>query len=324
MRQLDPALAAYLARIPPSDIAKLTPRMFRGVLRAAALARPVETRPPVAAIEDVSLPGAAGPLAARLYRPDEGPCPTLVFFHGGGWVAGDIETHDVIARLIARLARTVVVSVTYRQPPEAPFPAAFHDAFAAIRAVHRRPPGGTDRIAVGGDSAGGNLAAAVALACRDQGLPLAAQLLLYPIADVAGHYRDPAINALYPSRADNASGYLLTLDLMGWFAEAYVGQTEAVDWRASPMRALNVGGVAPAIVATASFDPLRDEGQAYVARLAEAGVGVRSHTGEGLIHGYFGMTDVSEPARAEVERVCADLKLVLAGASPSAIPRKPR
>lgn len=260
----------------------------------------------------MSLPGAAGPLAARLYRPAEGRRPTLVFFHGGGWVAGDIETHDAVARLIARLTGAAVLSVAYRQPPEAPFPAAFDDALAAVRAVHRQPPGGTDRIAVGGDSAGGNLAAAVALACRDEGMPLAAQLLLYPITDVAGRYRDAAINALYPSRAENASGYLLTLDLMAWFAEAYIDGTAAADWRASPMRAMDVSNVAPAIVATARFDPLRDEGRAYAARLMEAGDSVRSHAGEGLIHGYFGMTDICESARAEVERVCADLKLALA------------
>lgn len=321
---LDPALAAYLARIPPSDIARLTPQMFRGVLRAAALARPVETRPPVARVDTLQVSGAAGPLAARLYRPGDGPRPTLVFFHGGGWVAGDLETHDVPARLIARLTQAVVVSVAYRQPPEAPFPAAFEDALAATRAIANDPPGGTGVIAVIGDSAGGNLAAAVALACRADAIPLAAQCLLYPITDVAGLYRAPEINALYPSRASNAAGYLLTLDLMAWFAASYVPAETALDWRVSPLRTDDLTGAAPAVVATSSFDPLRDEGIAYACRLEAAGVPVRRHEGKGLVHGYFGMTDVCAPARIEVERVCADLRSLLSDDALPAAGRPPR
>ena len=172
----------------------------------------------MASVEEVAVPGPAGDLAARVYRPEEsGPVPTVVLFHGGGWVVGDLDTHDNAARSICRDARAVVVSVDYRLAPEAPFPAAVDDAVAATAwvAAHLADLGGDDRLAVAGDSAGGNLAAVVAQHARDTGGPaIAAQLLVYPAVDVLGEY---------PSRAENGTGYFLDLPTMAWFMGHYAG-----------------------------------------------------------------------------------------------------
>ncbi len=239
----------------------------------------------------------------------------MVFFHGGGWVAGDLETHDRQARLLAIETGAVVVSVDYRRPPETRFPGAFDDSLAALRDVtaHIADFGGdAARIGVAGDSAGGNLAAAVAIACRDAGIPLAAQLLVYPVTDVAGNYADPTENARFPSRAENAQGYFLSRAVMEWFAGHYLGDAgHGEDWRASPLRATNLAGLAPAVVCTAWFDPLRDEGRAYAEALAAADVTTRYHHGAGLIHGYFGLGDASETARLEAQRARADFKAML-------------
>jgi acetyl esterase len=239
----------------------------------------------------------------------------VVFFHGGGWVAGDLETHDRQARLLAIETGAVVVSVDYRRPPETRFPGAFEDGFAALRDVIARIVefgGDSTRVGVAGDSAGGNLAAATAIACRDAGFELAAQLLVYPVTDVAGAYADATENARYPSRAENAEGYFLSRAVMQWFAGHYLEDAKhGTDWRVSPLRAKSLAGLAPAVVCTAWFDPLRDEGKAYADALAAAGVATKYHDGLGLIHGNFGLGEASQTARLEAQRARADFKAML-------------
>jgi acetyl esterase len=264
---------------------------------------------------DAKVKGAAGPLAARTYRVSDQKSPTVVFFHGGGWVAGDLETHDRQARLLAIETGAVVVSVDYRRPPETRFPGAFEDGFAAVCDIIERIGefgGDLARVGVAGDSAGGNLAATVAIACRDAGVKLAAQLLVYPVTDVAGNYADATENARFPSRAENAEGYFLSRAVMEWFAGHYLDDAKhGADWRVSPLRAKTLAGLAPAIVCTAWFDPLRDEGDAYATALQAAGVATRHYRGAGLIHGYFGLGEASETARHEAQRARADFKGLL-------------
>src|SRR5580704_4559442 len=295
---LDPVIANIIPLLPLRDPAVMTPQSARDALRALAASRAHVPPPPVSTVGDISVKGAAGPLAARVYRVSREKSPTVVFFHGGGWVAGDLETHDRQARLLAIETDSVVVSVDYRRPPETRFPGAFDDAYAAVRDVTIRIAafgGDRARVGVAGDSAGGNLAAAVAIACRDAGIDLAAQLLVYPVTDVAGNYADAKTDARFPSRAENAEGYFLSRAVMQWFAGHYLEHAEhGLDWRVSPLRAKNLAGLAPAVVCTAWFDPLRDEGRAYAEALAAAGVGTQYHHGAGLIHGYFGLVAASE------------------------------
>jgi acetyl esterase len=207
------------------------------------------------------------------------------------------------------------VSVDYRRPPETRFPGAFEDSLAAMRDVSARIAefgGDSARLGVAGDSAGGNLAAAVAIGCRDAGITLAAQLRVYPVTDVAGNYADATENARFPSRTENAEGYFLSRAVMEWFAGHYLEDARhGQDWRVSPLRAKSLAGLAPAVVCTAWFDPLRDEGRAYAEALAAADVPTKYHHGAGLIHGYFGLGDASETARFEAQRARADFKAML-------------
>jgi acetyl esterase len=312
---LDPVVAQIIPLLPLRDPTIMTPQSARDALRALAASRAAVPPPQVASAIDIEVKGAAGRLAARVYRVSDKQSPTVVFFHGGGWVAGDLETHDRQARLLAIDTGAVVVSVDYRRPPEVRFPGAFEDAFAATRDVIARIAefgGDAKRVGVAGDSAGGNLAAAVAIACRDAGIDLAAQLLVYPVTDVAGGFADATENARFPSRAENAEGYFLTSATMQWFAAHYLGDlNQGADWRVSPLRATSHGGLAPAVVCTAWFDPLRDEGKAYADALRAAGVAAKYHHGAGLIHGYFGLGDASQTARAEAQRARADFKAML-------------
>jgi acetyl esterase/lipase len=312
---LDPVIAQIIPLLPLRDPAVMTPQSARDALRALAAARAAVPPPPVSEVTDTQVKGAAGPLAARVYRVSRQKSPTVVFFHGGGWVAGDLETHDRQARRLAIETGAVVVSVDYRRPPETRFPGAFEDAFAAVRDVFARiAEFGQDRARVGvaGDSAGGNLAAAAGIACRDAGLDLAAQLLVYPVTDVAGNYADADANARFPSRAENAEGYFLSRAVMEWFSGHYLDHpSHGTDWRVSPLRAKSHAGLAPAVVCTAWFDPLRDEGRAYAEALAAAGVATRYHHGAGLIHGYFGLGEASETARLEAQRARADFRVML-------------
>jgi acetyl esterase len=314
---LDPVVAQIIPLLPLRDPETMTPQSARNALRALAAARAAVPPPPVMSANDTKVQGASGPLAARVYRNSDGKSPTIVFFHGGGWVAGDLETHDRQARLLAIETGAVVISVDYRRPPETRFPGAFEDAFAAVKDVVGRIAefgGDVARVGVAGDSAGGNLAAVVAIACRDAGIKLAAQLLVYPITDVAGNYADAKENARFPSRAENADGYFLSRAVMEWFAGHYLADlSHGTDWRVSPLRAKNLVGLAPAIVCTAWFDPLRDEGKAYAGALAAAGVATKYYQGAGLIHGYFGLGEASETARREAQRARADFKALLEG-----------
>jgi acetyl esterase len=240
----------------------------------------------VASVLDRTVPGPAGEIPVRVYTPaGEGPLPVVVYFHGGGWVIGDLEVVDQPCRQLASAAGAIVVSVDYRLAPEHRYPAAFDDSYAATVWVgaHAAEIGGDPaRLAVAGDSAGGNLAAAVALAARDRGGPeLAAQLLIYPVTD---------FNFGTASYQDNREGYLLTKGSMQWFWAHYLGAQDLdKDPYACPLRADSLVGLPPAYVATSEYDPLRDEGEAYARRLEEAGVAVTAKRFDGLLHGFFWM-----------------------------------
>ena len=312
---LDPVVAQIIPQLPLRDPRTMTPQSAREALRTLAAARAAVAPPAVNSVEDITVNGAAGPIAARVYRVSDARAPTVVFFHGGGWVAGDLDTHDRQARYLAIETGAVVVSVDYRRPPEVRFPGAFEDAFAAVSDIARRIAafgGAPKTLGVAGDSAGGNLAACTAIACRDAGIALAGQMLVYPVTDTLGGFADATENARFPSRTENADGYFLSRDVMEWFCGHYLAdRADGADWRVSPLRAKNLAGVAPAVVCTAWFDPLRDEGVAYAKALSAAGVATTHHPGFGLIHGYFGLGEASDTARAEAQRVRADFKKLL-------------
>ena len=265
--------------------------------------------PEVAEVRDLTLPGPAGAVPVRLFRgrdcPADAPAPTLVYYHGGGWVIGDLDTHDGICRHLANAARCRVLSVHYRLAPEQAFPASVDDSLAVLRHVVSSDGAalGVDpaRVAVGGDSAGGNLAAVAAIAARDEGIPLALQLLLYPGTDLGGHH---------PSYALDLSGFPLTAVTMRWFVDHYVpNRADRSDWRASPLRAPSLAGVAPAYVMTCGFDPLRDEGIAFADRLAMDGVRVwRVHHADQL-HGFLTMGKVIRASAAALDMAAAALRL---------------
>jgi acetyl esterase len=232
----------------------------------------------------------------------------FVFYHGGGWVIGDLETHDVQCRQVTAGAGIAVVAVDYRLAPEHKFPAAADDAWAATQWIvaHAGELGvDASRLAVGGDSAGGNLAAVVALMARDAGAPsIKLQVLVYPVTDVGAETR---------SYQDFAEGYMLTRDSMRWFIAHYLkAKEEALDWRASPLRARSLEGVAPALIVTAGFDPLRDEGAAYADRLRGAGVTVDYVCYGGMVHGFMPMGRLIETGNRAIAHVAASLRQALA------------
>ena len=272
------------------------------ILGMVALAGEPES---IARIENRTVPGPAGQIPVRIYTPvGTAPFPVLVYFHGGGWVIGNLDTHDGICRSLANRVGCLVVSVDYRLAPEHRFPAAPEDCYAATRwlAEHAGSLGGDKgRIAVGGDSAGGNLAAVVALMARDRGGPkLAFQLLVYPATDTDFETR---------SYRENSEGYFLTRADMVWFWNHYAPRDE--DRRnpyAAPLRAASLRGLPPALVITAEFDPLCDDGNAYAARLREDGVPVRLSQQDGLIHGFFQMGAVIDRGRASVDEASRALK----------------
>lgn len=313
--RLDPDLEKILPLLPLRNAATLTPARARAELVALAESRKDVPLPELAVAKDIAVDGAAGPIAARLFATGRTPAPTIVYFHGGGWVAGDLFTHERQARTLALEADAVVLSVDYRRPPETPFPGAFEDCLAATRwaAANIGKLGGDPaRLAVAGDSAGGNLAAAVAQASRKGGPRLAAQLLIYPAVDLAGNYGAATENAKYPSRQQNADGYFLTGDAMRFFAGHYLpNPKDGEDPRASPLRNADLAGLPRAVITTAEFDPLRDEGEAYAAALKKAGVEVVYFREAGMVHGYFGMGAASPAADAARRRATAAFKAML-------------
>jgi acetyl esterase len=241
--------------------------------------------------------------AMRVYRPVAGETlPALMYFHGGGWTIGDVDTHDVLCRQLAVGARCVVFSVDYRLAPEHPFPAAVDDCFAATRYVADNAAKlKIQGIAVGGDSAGGNLAATVALLARDAGGPaLAFQLLIYPATD-------QRLNT--PSHERNGQGYLLTRDAMLYFRHAYLPkENDWTDWRASPLLAKSLANLPPALVITAGYDPLLDEGRAYADKLRAAGVQVAYREFADMVHGFILFGGVLDTANIAVAECCAALR----------------
>jgi len=264
---------------------------------------------PVAEMRELAVPSQGGEaIPARLYRgagtTAGETAPALVYFHGGGWVIGNLETHDSLCRHIANAAGCVVLSVDYRLAPEHKFPAAVEDAFAATSWVAAEAETlriDRERIAVGGDSAGGNLAAVVSLLARDRGAPrLSYQLLLYPPLDCG---------AAHPSHARFAEGYLLTRPTLLWFYNHYLRDTADIDdWRASPLRAPDLAGVPPAFVLISGNDMLCDEGEAYARRLQECGVPVRLRQFPDQIHGFLTMGKIVRAAQPALDEVASALR----------------
>jgi acetyl esterase len=310
VKALHPQAAALLERAAKSPLppyydvpAAVARRLYRDT-RGALTPDP----PAVESAQLLLAPGAAGPVPVRAYRPkgagkDE-ILPALVYFHGGGWVIGDLDTHDVVCRTLCNGARCAVYSVEYRKAPESPFPAAVEDCLAALSfvagqaAVLKIDPA---RIAVGGDSAGGNLAAVCALHTRDAGGPaLSFQLLIYPATDQRmGH----------PSIDGNGEGYLLTRKSMLYFRGHYLPRKEDwLDWRASPLLARSLAGLPPAWVMTAGFDPLLDEGRAYAERLKEEGVAVEYREYADMVHGFVTMGRALDAASVALGDCAAALK----------------
>ena len=305
-----PQLRAYLQQVAEAGlpaIQALEPAAARAQFEAAMKARLATfPPPPVAGVEDRTVPGPAGPIPVRVYRPSEAAGqPVLAYFHGGGHVIGSLDTHDTIARNLCREAGCLVVSVDYRMGPEHPFPAAVDDCFAVVRwlaghgAEIRADPG---RIAVGGDSAGGNLAAVAALLARDEGGPaLRHQLLVYPVTD----YR--CRGASYERYA---RGYgTLEAESMRWFRRHYLADPAAADdWRASPLLADDHAGLPPALVITAECDVLHDEGVAYAERLAASGTACEHAGFSGMIHGFFGLLGIAGAAAEAHTRAARALR----------------
>jgi len=261
--------------------------------------------PEIASVEDRRIQGPAGEIPIRVYTPESRVAqPIVVYFHGGGFVIGSLSSHDPLCRVLAGRIPAIVVAVDYRLAPEHPFPAAAEDAYAAVRWVadHARELGGDPaRIAVAGDSAGGNLSAVVSLLARERGGPkLVHQMLIYPVTDFSFETR---------SHIDNAEGYLLTRPLMDWFLGHYFsGPTPRSDPRFAVLRVADLGGLPPATVLTAEFDPLRDEGESYGARLRAAGVPVAVMRYDGMIHGFLPQPALFPQAAEAIDAVSGALR----------------
>jgi len=311
---LHPQVAALLERAARSPLpayydvpAAVARRLYRDT-RGALTPDP----PAVESVQLLMAPGKAGPVPLRAYRPrgagKEEILPALVYYHGGGWVIGDLDTHDVVCRTLCNAARCTVFSVEYRKAPESPFPAAVDDCFSALSFISAAAGSlkiSPKQLAVGGDSAGGNLATVTALLARDAGgaafsSPLSFQVLIYPAADQRmGH---DSINR-------NGEGYLLTKKSMECFRGHYLpNPKDWHDWRASPLLAMSLKGLPPAYVITAGFDPLLDEGREYAERMQREGVQVEYRNHADMVHGFITMGRVLETANAALADCARALK----------------
>jgi len=305
-----PQVAAILERVarsplpPYYEVPPTVARRFYRDTRAPLTPDP----PPVESVQLLLAPGAAGPVPVRAYRPKgagkDRILPALVYFHGGGWVIGDLDTHDVVCRTLANGARCAVFSVEYRKAPEAPFPAAVDDCFSALSFVSGNASSlkvNAKQIAVGGDSAGGNLATVMALTARDRGGPaISFQVLIYPGADQ---------RMAHPSIKRNGEGYLLTEKIMLYFRSHYLPDPKDwLDWRASPLLAKSLKGLPPAFLLTAGFDPLVDEGKAYAERMQADGVAVEYRNYADMVHGFVTMGRVLDTANAALADCTKALK----------------
>ncbi len=317
---LDTQARAYLEQLAalqeaPLHMLPVEAARYRMESRAAALWGKPE---PVDRMEDRTLPGPHGPIPVRIYRPaGDHPFPVLVYFHGGGWVTGSLETHDGVCRALANRAACLLVAVDYRLAPEHKFPAAVEDASAATTwvAEHAAELGGdAARLAVGGDSAGGNLAAVVALRARERGGPrIVFQVLVYPVTDYEFNRR---------SYIENAEGYYLTREGMRWYWNHYLPSHAAgINPDASPLRAANLAGLPPALVITCEFDPLRDEGEAYAERLRGAGVPVVVRRFDAMFHGFLRMRGVIDMAGEAIDEAAGALRTAYEKAAAGVTPK---
>lgn len=298
----------YLNAMPTPKVEELDPveaRKLAGAMRDVA---DVPTGP-IAVMRDIVMPGPAGALTLRLFdaRAERAPGPVVVFFHGGGWTVGDLDLYQPACAEIARGLDLPVVSVAYRLAPEHRWPAAPDDCEAAARWVASAPEAlglAPASLVLAGDSAGGNLAIVTAIALRDEpaALPVIAQWVLYPAADLVDHY---------PSYREFADGYFLTRDSIMWFAEKYA--PDPANWRGSPMAA-NLAGLPPALVTTASLDPIRDQGRAYAAALATAGVPVTFREARGNIHGFLTLRRAIPSSAADIAGDLATLGPIVVAA----------
>ena len=308
---LDPDVARMLQAMQDNG----EPPLFQDVTADEARRRGVHLRaryyPPVLmdvdSVQALAIPGPAGDLPVRIYRPEDPTGTTVVFFHGGGWVIGDLDSHDGHARRLAATLGAVVLHVDYRLAPEHPFPAAYEDCAAAIEWAfeHVDELGGrADRIAVAGDSAGGNLAAAVALHCRDTDRRLAAQLLVYPAVDLADGLAASGDDGFFTGEDD-------------WVERQYLGDdvTRAADPRVSPLRAESHAGLAPAVIGIGHHDPLLAQNLAYATALRAAGVPTVLREYPELVHGFFGMGAISAGAEKAADELCRDLRDLVVGSS---------
>ncbi|PSQ10826.1 alpha/beta hydrolase [Halobacteriales archaeon QS_5_70_15] len=303
---LDPQAAALLDELesgvtpPTSTLSVATGRELLEELFA------VEEPEPVGSTTDLEIQGQSGPIPLRIYLPvDGGPSPVLVFLHGGGWVRGSLDSYDGLCRRLANGADCVVVGVDYRRAPEHPFPTGFEDCYAAVEwaAEHAADlEGDPGRVAVGGDSAGGNLTAAVTLAARDRDGPdIEHQLLVYPAVS------HPSLR-WFDSYDENREGYLLEMDSVEWYHEQYTEPADLGNAYAFPLRARDLSGLPPATVLTAGFDPIRDEGFAYAERLADAGVDVEHLHYDSQIHGFLSLYEHVDEGREAIDDVAAALR----------------
>ncbi len=304
------AILTQMAENPAPPLTAMAPQEARHAYKELSAATRM-TDIPIGRVINGTFPGPAGDLAYRLYTPVAAVAvmPAMVFYHGGGWVIGDLETHDGLCRALANASGCRIFAVDYRLAPEHPFPAAMDDAIAAVRYVQDNAADlGIDpnAIAVGGDSAGGNLAAVVAQQAKTAGVQVTFQLLIYPVTECLAETH--SMNAL-------AKGYLLEKDAMTWFVQQYVQDQELIkDPRVSPLCAEDLSGLAPAYVITAEYDPLRDEGKAYADKLTAAGVAATHVDYPGMIHGFMSMGALLEDARTAIEDAGAAVRDALHGA----------